>query len=187
MGWRFFQRFQQRVEGAFREHVDFVDDVDLGAQLHWRIAHGVNDLAHVVDASVRRGVHLDHVHVARFQNGFALGGHLGHVDGGAIRIVESTGDEAGCGCFANTTHACEHIGLGDAARRKSVGQGAHEGILANQVSKSFRAIFAGENAVTRCVLVLDLGGHRAVLAQAIRRLRREFFKLFGSGRLAATR
>ena len=70
---RFFQRLEQRVEGALREHVHFVDDVDLVARLNGRIAHAVDDLAHVVDAGVGGGVHLDHVDVAGFQDGLAMG------------------------------------------------------------------------------------------------------------------
>ena len=56
---RLFQRLEQRVERRAREHVHFVEDVDLVARRHRRVAHRVVDLAHVVDAVVRGGVHLD--------------------------------------------------------------------------------------------------------------------------------
>ncbi len=60
---RLFQRLQQRVERRGRQHVHFVEDVDLVARVDRRVAHRVVDLAHVVDAVVRGGVHLDHVDV----------------------------------------------------------------------------------------------------------------------------
>ena len=51
---RLFQRLQQRVEGGAREHVHFVEDVDLVARRHRRITDGVVDLAHVLDANCAR-------------------------------------------------------------------------------------------------------------------------------------
>ena len=47
---RLFQRLEQRVERRAREHVHFVEDVDLVARRHRRVADGVVDLAHVLDA-----------------------------------------------------------------------------------------------------------------------------------------
>ena len=64
---RLLQRLQQAVEGLLRQHVHFVDDVDLGARRHRPVARVLDDLAHVVDAGVRGGVHLDHVDVARIR------------------------------------------------------------------------------------------------------------------------
>ena len=61
---RLLERFQKRVEGALRQHVNFVDDVDLVARRDGGIAHRLDDLADVVDAGVAGGVHFDHVDVA---------------------------------------------------------------------------------------------------------------------------
>jgi hypothetical protein len=47
---RLFQRLQKRVERVLGQHVDFIDDVDLVAGRHRRIAHRLDDLADVVDA-----------------------------------------------------------------------------------------------------------------------------------------
>ena len=56
---RLFQRLQQRVERRRRQHVHFVEDVDLVARAHRRIADRVVDLPHVVDAVMRGRVHFD--------------------------------------------------------------------------------------------------------------------------------
>ena len=69
---RLLQRLQERVEGRRRQHVDFVDDVDLVAGAGRRIAHAVIDLAHVVDAGMGRGVHFQHVHVPAFHDRLAM-------------------------------------------------------------------------------------------------------------------
>ena len=58
---RLLERLQHRVERGLRQHVHFVDQVDLVAADRRRVARVVEDLAHVVDAGVRRGVELEQV------------------------------------------------------------------------------------------------------------------------------
>ena len=82
---RLFQRLQQAVEGGLREHVHFVDDIDLGARHHRAVARAFDDLANIVDAGVRGGVHLDHVDMARFDDRLAMHAEFVHVDG---RLVD---------------------------------------------------------------------------------------------------
>ena len=72
--------FRKRVERLLGQHVDLVDDVDLVARRDRRIADAVDDLANVVDAGMRGGVHLEHVHVPRFHDGLAMDAQARHVD-----------------------------------------------------------------------------------------------------------
>jgi hypothetical protein len=118
---RLFQRLQeQRVERRRREHVDFVDDVDLVARAHRRIAHAVVDLAHVVDAGVGGGVHLQHVDVPAFHDRLAVHAEHRHVDGRplhrAVRqfVIQRAGEDARGGGLADAAHAGEDPGLRDA-------------------------------------------------------------------------
>jgi hypothetical protein len=68
---RFLKCLEQGIESIARQHVNFVDDVDLVARRDGGIAHRLDDLAHVVDAGVAGRVHLDHVDVAAFGDGAA--------------------------------------------------------------------------------------------------------------------
>ncbi len=63
---RFFQRFKQGVEARFREHVHFVDQVDLEAPANRGVVHIVEQFAGVIDAGARRGIHFDQIHEAAF-------------------------------------------------------------------------------------------------------------------------
>jgi hypothetical protein len=78
---RLFQRLQQRIEGLLGQHVHFVDDVDLVAGVKRPVAHLLDDLAHVVDAGLGGGVHLDDVGVARLEDRLAMLAEFRHVDG----------------------------------------------------------------------------------------------------------
>ena len=75
---RLFERLEQRVECSAGQHVHFVEDVDLVARAHRRVADGVVDLAHVVDAVVRGGIHLQHVRVSALDDRLAMHAHHRH-------------------------------------------------------------------------------------------------------------
>ena len=150
---RLLERLQQAVEGLVREHVDFVDDVDLVARRNRAVAHLLDDLADVVDAGMGGGVHLDHVDMAAFHDGFAMLARHGEIDLRPVDrvglVVERAGKNARGGRLADPAHAGQHPGLGDTAGGERVGQRAHHRLLPDQVGEIARAVFARENAIGR--------------------------------------
>ena len=66
MGRWLFQRLQQGVEGVLRQHMHFIDDINLVARRGGGIAHALDNFANVVDAGAAGGIHLQHIHMARF-------------------------------------------------------------------------------------------------------------------------
>jgi hypothetical protein len=58
---RLFQRLQHRVEGRVREHVHFVDHVDLEAAARRRIDRVLEKLPHLVDLGVGRRVDFEQI------------------------------------------------------------------------------------------------------------------------------
>ena len=157
---RLFQRLQERVEGRRRQHVDFVDDVDLVAGAGRRIAHAVIDLADVVDAGMGGGVHFQHVHVPAFHDRLAVHAEVRHVDGRplhrAIRlfVVQRAGENPRRGGFADAADAGQDPGLRNPARFERVRDGADHGLLADQVVKTGGAVFACQHPVGLGGLVL---------------------------------
>ena len=150
---RLLQRLQEGVEGRRRQHVDFVDDVDLVARARRRIAHAVIDLADIVDAGVGRSVHLQHVHVPAFHDRLAVHAEVRHVDGRPLHravgllVVQGAGEDAGGGGLADPADAGEDPGLRNSPGLERVRDGADHGLLADQVLEAGGAVFAGENAV----------------------------------------
>ena len=61
MARRFLKRFEQRIKRVFRQHVNFVDDVDFIACRYRSIAHRLNNLADIINAGMTCGIHFDHV------------------------------------------------------------------------------------------------------------------------------
>ena len=170
---RLLERLQKAVEGLRRQHVHFVDDVDLVARRHRRVAHLLDDLADVVDAGVRGGVHLDHVDMAAFHDGGAVLADFVEldrrlVDGGGL-VVQRTGEDARRRRLADAAHAGQHPCLGDAAGGESVGQGADHRLLADETAEIGRAIFARQHAVAavRLLAQIDPGfAHPPVLLRS---------------------
>src|SRR5207253_6225825 len=63
---RLLERLQEGVEGLVRQLVRLVDDVHLVLALRRREAHFLAQVAHLVDAAVRRRVDLDEIEEAPF-------------------------------------------------------------------------------------------------------------------------
>ena len=145
--------FSSALNACVREHVDFVEDIDLVARLHRRVADRVVDLAHVVDAVVRGRVHLDHVEVPAFHDRLAVHAQHRHLDGRACDravgqlVIERTREDARGGGLADAAHAGEDPGLRDAPGLERVRDRAHHRVLADQVVEIRRPVFARQHAV----------------------------------------
>ena len=151
---RLFQRLQETVEGGLRQHVHFVDDIDLGAGGDRAVAGVLDDLAHVVDAGMRGGVHLDHVDMARLEDRLAMGAEFRHVDAGRIdpagqAVIEGAGQDARGRRLADAADAGEDIGLVDAAGGEGIGESADNRLLADQVLETLRPVFSRQHAIGR--------------------------------------
>ncbi len=149
---RLLERFQERVEGVLGEHVDFVDDVDLVARRNRRIAHRLDDLAHVVDAGMGGGIHLDHVDMAPLGDRAArLAGAAGADRRPAAPVradaVQRLGDQPRGRGLADPAHAGEQERMGQPVALDRIGQRLHHRLLADQLVEPLRTIFAGEDAI----------------------------------------
>ena len=122
---RLFQRLEERVERRGREHVHFVDDIDLVARTCRRVTHAVVDLTNVVDTGMRRGVHFQHVHVPAFHDRLAMHAQHRHVDGRRLHrtvrqfVIERAGKNPGGGGFADAAHPGQNPGLGNPCRSRT--------------------------------------------------------------------
>ncbi len=150
---RLFERLQQAVESLGGEHVHFVDDIDFVARRNRTVAYLLDDLADVVDAGMRGGVHLDHVDMPAFHDRLAVFAGFTQVDGRTVNlgclVVQRASENAGGGRLAHPANAGQHIGLRDTAGFERVCQRANHRLLADhQVGKILRPVFAGEYPIS---------------------------------------
>ena len=115
MGGWFLHNLEQCVEGAVREHVDLIDDIDLVPA----VGRGVNRLipqrADVVDSGVGGGVDLDHIEdTARLQPtaDLALAAGIAVARG---KAVDRFGEDLGTGGLAGSPRPGKEIGVADSA------------------------------------------------------------------------
>ena len=112
---RLLQRLQQRIECRGREHVDFVDDVDLIDALGRGVAHDFAQLADVIDAVVGGSVDLQHVHAGRGGDALAGIACLAGIAVAGVGAVENLGENPRGRGLAYAAGAAKQVALRDAA------------------------------------------------------------------------
>ena len=122
VGRGLLQGLEQRVEGGLRQHVDFVDDVDLAPPARRRVAGVLAERPHLVDAAIRGAVDLEHVQSpARGHLAAGLARGAGHGAAGPCPLaVQAHRQQAGRGRLAHPPWAGEQVRVGDALLRERV-------------------------------------------------------------------
>ena len=149
---RLFERLQQRVEGVARQHVHFVDDVDLETRRDRAVAHPLDQLADVVDPGAAGRVHLDHVDMAILADrGAVLAGAAGIGRRPAAAVgpdaVQRPRDDPGGGGLSDAADAGQDEGMRQPARGDRVGERPHRRVLADEVGEAARSVGAREHPV----------------------------------------
>jgi hypothetical protein len=112
---RLFERLQERVERVLREHVHFVDDVDLEPALHRPVRDRLHQVAHLVDLRVRRAVDLEDVERDAVRDLLAGRALVAGIGRGPLFAVERLREDA------------RRRGLADAARTAEEERSARRG------------------------------------------------------------
>src|SRR5579862_7369066 len=131
-----------------------VDDVNLVARLARRKLGILDDLgAHVVDARLRRGVHLDYVHARAVTDAPAKvadsAGLRRWTVQAAVRAeaVERASQQPGRGGLTAAARATEEVGVRDTPHADGVLEYGGDVLLADHLAKRLRAVFAIERDV----------------------------------------
>ena len=154
----FFERLEQRVEGGVREHVDLVDVENLELPAGGGEAHGLAQVADLLDAVVRGTVDFEHVERATFGNLDAdvlLGVEVGFR---AVGAVERLGENPRGGGLPGAPRADEKIGVGQPFLGDGVAKGPDDVVLSEDVVEGFGSVFAGEDLITHGGECRDGGG-----------------------------
>ena len=143
--WRgFFQRFEQSVEGAAAQHMDFVDDINFEAPFAGAKAHLVAQLADIVHAVVGGRVDLDQVNHTSFGDCPAGCATVAGALAFWRAAVEGLGQDAGRAGLAGAAWPGEQIGVGNPIVPQRVLQRAGHVFLADDFVECLAAPFTIE-------------------------------------------
>ena len=158
---RLLERLQQRVEGLGREHVDFVDDVDLLAQHGGLVPHRLRELADRIDAAIRGAIHLEVVDgaalVDRVAGRAGVARPLRRVRREAVQRLPDDPCERGLAAAAG---AAEQERVMDAPRRERVAERARDVLLPDNLAECRRAVLTCEDEVRHRALGTIPAGSR---------------------------
>ena len=143
---RLLDQLQERVPGGVGELVRLVEDVDLVAPFDRLEDDAVADLADVVDAALRGGVHLDDV------EGGAGGDRAARVARAVrrrrrpLRAVEALGEDARHRGLAGAARAGEEVGLAHGVARDRVAQRPDDRLLPDDLLEALRTVLPVERS-----------------------------------------
>ena len=148
-----------------------IDDVDLVARRGGTIGHRIDYFANIGHAGAAGGIHLHHINMTAFHDRRAMFTLSTGINGRATGAIEANtihplGNDAGRSGFAGASDSCHHKGLSDTFRLKSIAQGLHHSVLANEIRKGLWAIFPCQNLICWCVCHEGPSNHELMLQAA---------------------
>ena len=111
---RLFQRFQQGVEAVARQHVHFIDQIDLEAAARRGVLHVVEQIAGVFHLGARGGVDLDQIDKTPLLDLPAVVTYAARGGGDPGFAVQTFCQQTGNRGFTDAAGAGEKIGVMDA-------------------------------------------------------------------------
>ncbi len=153
IGGRLFQGFQQRVEAVARQHVHFVDEIDLEAATGRSVLHVVEQLAGIFHLGARRRIDLQQIDEVALIDLAAGVAHAARMAADPLLAVEALGQDARDGGLADPASTAQQIGVMQPSLIQGVGQGGQHMMLAYHLFKRMGAPFTRQNLIahrSRC-------------------------------------
>src|SRR6516162_1378345 len=136
----------------------FVDDENLVPVACWPEPYVFSQLAHFVDAAVRRRVDLDHVQSGSCSNLFATRAHAARGRGRSFLAVQAPRQNARHSSLSRPALARKDVAVRNASLRNRVFQSDLHVLLADQLRKALRPVFASDHLVHEWKLVWMASG-----------------------------
>ena len=163
MGRWFLERLEQRIERMGREHVYFIDQVDLEAAGRRRVLHIVEQLARIIDLGARGGIDLDQIDAAPGIDAGAAGALTARFGTDTAFAVQALGQDARHGRLAHAAGAGKQVSMMQTAARQRVAQRPQHVLLAGHFAEAARTPFTCECGVGhRCLWRHDQRSREAV-------------------------
>ena len=137
---RLFQRLEQRIKRLGREHVNFVDDVNLFAQHRRLVTHRFGQFTDCINATIARAVHLDVIDRRTSSDTRARATSATRLRGRAIFTVERFANNASQRGFAAAARAAKQKRVVDPTAGKCIAQRPRDVLLTHDFRERRRSI-----------------------------------------------
>lgn len=127
---RFFQGFEEGVEGRLRKHVYLVDDVDFVLAYLWGYAYLVDKVTDIVYRVIGSRIELENIK-----------GEILVFPFSAV-LVDFFRQNTGASGFANASGATKKKGLGQVVVLYGIGKGVGNGLLPNNILEGLGSVLA---------------------------------------------
>jgi hypothetical protein len=133
---RFFQRFKQRIKSRVGQHVDFVDDIKLGARFTRSKTDLVTQIANVIHAGIGSRTDLDQIKQPSLVDGDADPALVTRaLDAFFGQTVDRFGQQPGRTGFAGPARAGKQIRMGDSIQLQGIAKRLGHVLLPNHLIK----------------------------------------------------
>ena len=144
---RLFERLQKRIKCLRRQHVHFVDDVDLVAPFGGRELHLLAQVPHLVDAAVRRRVDLKDVERRAVGDLRAIFADAARFGRRPLLTIQRLREDFRRARLARAARAGKEVGMGDASCGNRMGKRPRYGRLPHEILEAPRPPLAVERDV----------------------------------------
>ena len=148
---RLFERLQKRIKCLRRQHVHFVDDVDLVAPFGGREFHLLAQVPHLVDAAVRRRVDLKDVECRAVRDLRAIFADAARLGRRPLLTIQRLREDLRRARLARAARAGKKVGMGDASCGNRMGKRPRYGRLPHEILETSRPPLAVERDVRHIV------------------------------------
>ncbi len=153
MIWWFFESLEQGVECSRREHMDFIDNIDLVFSLVWFESRLLDEVSHILDSIVRCSIDLDTIEHISFIKSYTVSTFMAWITILQIETIDSLCEDTSGGSLAGSTRTREYIGMTHSILDERSTEYIRDGILSDDGVPVTGAIFGIERHFSIWIMI----------------------------------
>ena len=152
---RLLERLEHRVERRLRQHVHFVDQIDFVAADGRRVARVIENIAHVVDAGVRRRIELEQIDESTGVDFHACRTDAAGCRRDAVDAVEALREDARDRRLADAARSGQQIRVMQPPALERIGERRDDVFLTGKLGEGFRPPLAREDLIAHRIVTTE--------------------------------
>jgi hypothetical protein len=120
MSWWLFQSFEQSIECSGREHMDFIDDIDLIFPLVGLKSRSLDEITHILDSVIARTIDLDDIEEGIIVESLTVRTYMTRIAISWIETIQRLREYARTRRLTSSTRSMEEIGVMYSPSRETI-------------------------------------------------------------------